>query len=182
MRTVSLFVIVSVILLGAVTPQFAFSDGGGPALCEGGPTTPDADVMHPTTTVDAGAGNKITGICIKDGAGSFGPGNQDQHSELITTSGIVGENNCYDVQFIEMMQKVTVEEKCGTSMQVSHIDYFMMPKNGGPPGGGPMAVGGDFIGIDTTAVLVAGAQNTAAWMIPVILAAAGIGIVIARKF
>jgi len=44
------------------------------------------------------------------------------------------------------------------------------------------AVGGEFIGIETTSVLVAGAQYTAAWMIPVIVSAIGIGIVIARKF
>jgi len=42
--------------------------------------------------------------------------------------------------------------------------------------------GGEFIGIDTTMVLAAGAQSTAAWMIPIILSAIGIGIVIARKF
>jgi hypothetical protein len=45
-----------------------------------------------------------------------------------------------------------------------------------------MPVGGEFIGIDTTSVLVAGAQYTAAWMIPVIVSAIGIAIVIARKF
>ncbi len=44
------------------------------------------------------------------------------------------------------------------------------------------AVGGEFIGIDSTMVLAAGAQYTAAWMIPVIISAIGIGIVIARKF
>jgi len=44
------------------------------------------------------------------------------------------------------------------------------------------AVGGEFIGIETTSVLAAGAQYTAAWMIPVIVSAIGIGIVIARKF
>jgi len=44
------------------------------------------------------------------------------------------------------------------------------------------AVGGEFIGIETTSVLAAGAQSTAAWMIPVIVSAIGIGIVIARKF
>jgi len=43
-------------------------------------------------------------------------------------------------------------------------------------------VGGEFIGIETTSVLAAGAQYTAAWMIPVIVSAIGIGIVIARKF
>ena len=44
------------------------------------------------------------------------------------------------------------------------------------------AVGGEFIGIDSTMVLVSGAQYTAAWMIPVIVAGAGFAIVIARKF
>jgi len=47
---------------------------------------------------------------------------------------------------------------------------------------GSTAVGGEFIGIDTTSVLAAGAQYNAAWMIPVIVSAIGIGIVIARKF
>jgi len=46
----------------------------------------------------------------------------------------------------------------------------------------PSAVGGEFIGIDSTMVLVSGAQYTVAWMIPVIVSAIGIGIVIARKF
>ncbi len=44
------------------------------------------------------------------------------------------------------------------------------------------AVGGEFIPLDTTMVLAAGAQYTAAWMIPVLISAIGIGIVIARKF
>ncbi len=48
--------------------------------------------------------------------------------------------------------------------------------------GGDQAVGGEFIGIDSTMVLAAGAQYTAAWMIPVLVSAIGIGIVIARKF
>ncbi len=44
------------------------------------------------------------------------------------------------------------------------------------------AVGGDMIQIETTSVLAAGAQYTAAWMIPILVSAIGIGIVIARKF
>ena len=43
-------------------------------------------------------------------------------------------------------------------------------------------IGGEMIPLDTTIVLAAGAQYTAAWMIPVIVSAIGIGIVIARKF
>ena len=45
-----------------------------------------------------------------------------------------------------------------------------------------VAVGGEFIGIETTSVLATGAQYTAAWMLPVIVSAIGIGIVLARKF
>ncbi len=44
------------------------------------------------------------------------------------------------------------------------------------------AVGGGMIQMETTSVLAAGAQNTAAWMIPVIVSAIGIAIVIVRKF
>jgi len=44
------------------------------------------------------------------------------------------------------------------------------------------AVGGWFFEVDKPAILVAGAQMTASWMIPVIVSAIGIGIVIARKF
>ena len=46
----------------------------------------------------------------------------------------------------------------------------------------PSPVGGELIPVDSTMVLVAGTQNIAAWMIPVIVSAIGIGIVIARKF
>jgi len=46
----------------------------------------------------------------------------------------------------------------------------------------PAAVGGELIPLDATMVLVAGTQYTAAWMIPVIVSAIGIGIVLARKF
>ena len=44
------------------------------------------------------------------------------------------------------------------------------------------SVGGVFEGVDTTSLLVSGTQMNAAWMIPVIVAGIGIGIVIARKF
>jgi len=45
-----------------------------------------------------------------------------------------------------------------------------------------VAVGGEFIPLDTTMVLVAGTHSVASWMIPVLVSAIGIGIVIARKF
>jgi len=54
--------------------------------------------------------------------------------------------------------------------------WFLL--SGHPPG----VVGGELLPIDTTALLLAGTQMNAAWMIPVIVSAIGIGIVIARKF
>ncbi len=53
------------------------------------------------------------------------------------------------------------------------VDFISFDRN---------AVGGDIIPLDTTMVLVAGTHSVAAWMIPVIVSAIGIGIVIARKF
>ncbi len=44
------------------------------------------------------------------------------------------------------------------------------------------AVGGDMIQMQTISILAAGAQYTAAWMIPVIVSGIGFAIVIARKF
>ncbi len=45
----------------------------------------------------------------------------------------------------------------------------------------PVEVGGEFLPIESTSLLLAGAQSFS-WMIPVIVSAIGIGIVIARKF
>jgi len=47
---------------------------------------------------------------------------------------------------------------------------------------GQPAVGGELLPIDTTALLLVGAQMNASWMIPLIVSAIGIAIVIARKF
>ena len=43
-------------------------------------------------------------------------------------------------------------------------------------------VGGEMIPVDSTVLLLAGAQMNAVWLIPAIVAAVGIGIVLARKF
>ena len=45
-----------------------------------------------------------------------------------------------------------------------------------------VAVGGEIISIESTAVLLAGAQMTASWLIPVVAASYGIGIVLVRRF
>ncbi len=177
--TLSVFVIFSMLLLGPVTvSQLAFADGGGPNICKGGPT--DNTANQPTIINSA---TNILQICIKDGNDSFAAPHT-KHSLLITvdtdpndSTTNYGVNDCYTVQGMGTTQ-VTVDNVC-QGMGISHVDYFV---EGGVPPGSFTAVGGEFIGIDTTAVLAAGAQNTAAWMIPLILAAAGLGIVIARKF
>jgi len=61
------------------------------------------------------------------------------------------------------------------------IHQWPTPGTGNENGNG-MAVGGELIPLDSTMILAAGAQYTAAWMIPVLVSAIGIGIVIARKF
>ncbi len=60
-----------------------------------------------------------------------------------------------------------------TVMESMPANMFIVPFN---------AVGGEGIPIDKIALLLAGTQMTAAWMIPVIVAGIGIAIVIARKF
>ena len=64
----------------------------------------------------------------------------------------------------------------GTTTGFSFFGIFNPIVNGATP------IGGEMIPLDATMVLAAGAQYTAAWMIPVLVSAIGIGIVIARKF
>ncbi len=45
----------------------------------------------------------------------------------------------------------------------------------------PMAVGGKFLDVDKTALVLAGTQFTSSWVIPTLVAAIGFGLVIARK-
>jgi len=71
-------------------------------------------------------------------------------------------------------------EKVLTVEQASFAIHSVFPCMMMPPS--PSAVGGDFIPLDTTMVLVAGTQTIAAWMIPITVSAVGIAIVIARKF
>jgi len=65
----------------------------------------------------------------------------------------------------------TEEEQCRVTFQECILFTFE----------GSCPVGGSMIQMETTSILAAGAQYTAAWMIPTLIAAAGIGIVIARK-
>jgi len=106
--------------------------------------------------------------------------------EFITQEGVWSETPAFFSCFIpgfaagnffagvdpDTMEKVLTVEQASFAIH-SVLPCMMMP---------PSAVGGDFIPLDSTMILVAGAQYTAAWMIPVLVSSIGIGIVIARKF
>lgn len=59
------------------------------------------------------------------------------------------------------------------NLEVDHVQFCIKPQS---------VVGGDLIPLDSTMILLAGTQMTAAWVIPMVVSAVGIGIVIARKF
>jgi len=69
-----------------------------------------------------------------------------------------------------------------STAQILNTDNYadIVLKDSTPPDG--MAVGGELLPIDTTVLHLVGTQITAAWLIPIIVSAIGIGIVIARKF
>ncbi len=157
----------AIIVLGTVTSQFAFADGGGPPACEGTPTDdwaePEMSIMY-----DAGAGNTIDEICIKSGSNSFG---SDNHSGVISVDGTYGDGNvantCYTVSGLGTQTVTVTETGAAGCKSISHVDG--VEQNGdmvGGHGGIP----------NKTALLVTGAQISASWMIPLLLSAVGIGI------
>jgi len=166
------------VLVSANTSQFAFADGNdSPALCLSSNANVFSDSTGGTTTVDAGAGNIILSICIKDGMGSFNnptpPPDVIQHSQVITANGNYGVGSCYVVSGFPNMQMVTVTDNCGGMMAVSHVDYTVEL--------GDMVSGHGGI-TDNTALLVSGSHLTASWMVPLIVSAIGIGVfVFTRK-
>jgi len=99
-----------------------------------------------------------------------------------------------DLQWTDAAGKVVDFQVIGNLMATGFTDtsvHAIFPAQTIPPGNllfndlritATHPVGGEFIGIDSTMVLAAGAQYTAAWMIPVLVSAIGIAIVIARKF
>jgi len=165
-------VIFSILLIGpASASQFAFADGADtPPECDGGPTD---ETENDPTIINAGAGNTVIKICIKDGNDAFvnpnPPPNLIKHSQAITVDGKYGVGDCYDVSGMGT-QTVTVDG-CPT-MGISHVDFFIKSD----------MVGGHGVPIDKTALMVTGAKLNASWMIPLLVSAVGIGIfVISHK-
>jgi len=82
-----------------------------------------------------------------------------------------------------------VKARCAISPPICGDLIVQPPETCDPPDGITcdaqcmfISVGGEFLGVDSTALLLAGFQANALWLIPVIVSAIGIGIVIARKF
>jgi len=166
----------SILLLGTVTSsQFAFADGNdSPLACTGSPTDNWAN-SETSNVYDAGAGNTIDSICIKDGSNSFGG---LQHSALITVNSPPNygdgdsPNTCYSVTGLGSQFVTVTETGAAGCMGISHVDGIT---------DGDM-VGGSAHIIDKTALMVTGAQVSASWMIPVLISAIGIGVfVVTRK-
>jgi len=169
----------SVILI--LNPLAAFATGEGTPSngeCDN-PTVKHEDgidLTHPTDSLNAGPGNIISGLCIKDGMGSFATGvdcdNGDKHSCLLTDPGTytVGISNCYQVMGIGT-QVASVSEMAGVSSggcgELSHVEYFI-DFNGKVGGHGGIT--------SKTSLLVTGATLNASWMIPLLVSAVGIGI------
>jgi len=77
------------------------------------------------------------------------------------------------IESAELISRVEIVETSGENGHVGGVDSVRFEL--------VSPVGGTMIPIDTTSLLLAGAQMNAAWLIPVIVSAIGIGIVIARK-
>jgi len=82
-----------------------------------------------------------------------------------------------DFGTIGVPSPLVIPPNLGTGLDGSTGNIIAIAKVGG---GG--AVGGTILQIDTTALMFYYIQGTASWMIPAVLAALGIGIVLARKF
>ena len=102
-----------------VTPVFA---DGADSSAECTAMTTNVDAEHPgqsedEVTVDAGAGNIVTAICIKSGSEAFG---DEKHSGVIDADGTY--DDCYTVEGIGT-QTVTVTKADSSECKgISHVD------------------------------------------------------------
>ena len=94
---------------------------------------------------------------------------------------LVNGDGCDDQCMIE--QECTVDDDCD-DRQFCTLDSCVDGECRFAPNPDPQCeiVGGEFIGVDTTSLILAGTQSTFSWMIPITISAIGIAIVIARKF
>ena len=135
------------------------------AVAEGGSLSINAKLTAQPLTVDS-----ISNLFI------------NCNGELVLTE---GGSNAGLITNHGILQTITGATFTNTgTYQSSGTDIFVGPFTGNVivPIASICLIGGTLVPIDTTSLLLVGAQSTAAWMIPVIIAGIGIAIVIARKF
>jgi len=138
---------------------------GTVAVAEGGSLSINAKLTAQPLTVDS-----ISNLFI------------NCNGELVLTE---GGSNAGLITNHGILQTITGATFTNTgTYQSSGTDIFVGPFTGNAivPIASICLIGGTLVPIDTTSLLLVGAQSTAAWMIPVIIAGIGIAIVIARKF
>jgi len=116
-----------------------------------------------------GTDGKVDGFQkISDFEGNFGGGleNRNLFGSSLANIGDLDNDGVVDLAV-------------GAPEDVEGAVWILFLNNISPPS---VPVGGELIPLDTTMVLVAGTQFTAAWLIPVLVSSIGIGIVISRKF
>jgi len=111
------------------------------------------------------AGNNQVGPCFSNADCDDANQCTDDICDLLTN--ICDNPNDPDGQSCDDFERCTEPDTC---------------QSGVCTGGPNLCVSGTPLPIDTTAVLVGGTQVTVSWMIPVIVSAAGIAVVLARKF
>lgn len=112
-----------------------------------------------------------SGNVLIDSVQVINPGNPSNQVDLMTVSGS-------DIVSL-VIKQVTPGVKQGNLIDGYVIDDLQFP---GPPCELPdeSIVGGQIIPIETTSLLLAGAQSTT-WLIPVVVSAVGIGLVLVRR-
>ena len=108
------------------------------------------------------------------------PGNVDNCTITDDKLGLIADNVLLNILAVLVFEKNTNLDETTTNIATIDCGRFMDTKSAMVTV--VMPIGGNIIPLDTTMVLLAGTQNTAAWMIPVIISAIGFAIVIARKF
>jgi len=132
---------------------------------------------------DDGVGDVANGLLFTlGGVGDdlLNPADPNQRSGLGAASEAIDDDERYDISgFItdgDTLMELDTENTSFDDILFLSILYFKtITVTVDKP------VGGTLIPIDTTALLLVGAQMTAAWLIPVVVSAAGIGIIVARK-
>ena len=89
-----------------------------------------------------------------------------------TFAGTTADDRFFGVMDTNGISAITMSGVGASNIEVDHVQFCVPQKH---------VVGGELIPLETTSLLLVATQSAAAWMIPVIVSAVGIGIVIARK-